>query len=109
LYLISKSSNCYKAKHRQTDRQTDRDRERERERERARMSGAEKVVCVTGASGYIASWVVKILLYRGYTVKASSQPARQHSTSGNSGNDYILNKARISTTVEMLLAVKQQT
>ncbi|XP_010536092.1 PREDICTED: cinnamoyl-CoA reductase 1-like [Tarenaya hassleriana] len=30
-----------------------------------------KVVCVTGASGYIASWVVKLLLLRGYTVKAS--------------------------------------
>ncbi|KAL5708072.1 Coumarine and phenylpropanoid biosynthesis [Ranunculus cassubicifolius] len=31
----------------------------------------EKVVCVTGASGYIASWIVKLLLERGYTVKAS--------------------------------------
>ncbi|KAL5708076.1 Coumarine and phenylpropanoid biosynthesis [Ranunculus cassubicifolius] len=31
----------------------------------------EKVVCVTGASGYIASWIVKFLLERGYTVKAS--------------------------------------
>ncbi|KAL9250022.1 Phenylacetaldehyde reductase-like protein [Drosera capensis] len=30
-----------------------------------------KVVCVTGASGYIASWIVKQLLQRGYTVKAS--------------------------------------
>ncbi|KAL6205063.1 hypothetical protein ACLB2K_022327 [Fragaria x ananassa] len=30
-----------------------------------------KVVCVTGASGYIASWLVKLLLQRGYTVKAS--------------------------------------
>ncbi|KAF8041190.1 hypothetical protein BT93_B3195 [Corymbia citriodora subsp. variegata] len=33
--------------------------------------GAGKVVCVTGASGYIASWLVKLLLQRGYTVKAS--------------------------------------
>ncbi|KAJ0980955.1 hypothetical protein J5N97_009210 [Dioscorea zingiberensis] len=33
------------------------------------MSG--KVVCVTGASGYIASWLVKLLLDRGYTVKAT--------------------------------------
>ncbi|KAJ0980958.1 hypothetical protein J5N97_009213 [Dioscorea zingiberensis] len=33
------------------------------------MSG--KVVCVTGASGYIASWLVKLLLGRGYTVKAT--------------------------------------
>ncbi|KAL0464460.1 UNVERIFIED_CONTAM: Cinnamoyl-CoA reductase 1 [Sesamum latifolium] len=30
-----------------------------------------KVVCVTGASGYIASWLVKLLLDRGYTVKAT--------------------------------------
>ncbi|XP_011080359.1 cinnamoyl-CoA reductase 1 [Sesamum indicum] len=29
-----------------------------------------KTVCVTGASGYIASWLVKFLLQRGYTVKA---------------------------------------
>ncbi|GMN26263.1 hypothetical protein TIFTF001_001236 [Ficus carica] len=32
---------------------------------------AGKVVCVTGASGYIASWIVKFLLQRGYTVRAS--------------------------------------
>ncbi|KAE8796920.1 Dihydroflavonol-4-reductase [Hordeum vulgare] len=30
-----------------------------------------KVVCVTGASGYIASWLVKLLLHRGYTVRAT--------------------------------------
>ncbi|GER46023.1 NAD(P)-binding Rossmann-fold superfamily protein [Striga asiatica] len=30
-----------------------------------------KTVCVTGASGFIASWIVKFLLERGYTVKAS--------------------------------------
>ncbi|KAJ4972050.1 hypothetical protein NE237_005149 [Protea cynaroides] len=35
------------------------------------MSGAGKTVCVTGASGYIASWLVKLLLAKGYTVKAS--------------------------------------
>ena len=35
------------------------------------MSREEKVVGVTGASGYIASWIVKLLLQRGYTVKAS--------------------------------------
>ncbi|KAL5827336.1 hypothetical protein ACOSQ4_019133 [Xanthoceras sorbifolium] len=38
---------------------------------RERMSGEGKVVCVTGASGYIASWLVKLLLQRGYTVKAT--------------------------------------
>ncbi|KAJ1379948.1 hypothetical protein SESBI_46432 [Sesbania bispinosa] len=34
-------------------------------------SGEGKVVCVTGASGYIASWIVKFLLQRGYTVRAT--------------------------------------
>ncbi|TXG55839.1 hypothetical protein EZV62_017152 [Acer yangbiense] len=35
------------------------------------MGGEGKVVCVTGASGYIASWLVKQLLQLGYTVKAT--------------------------------------
>ncbi|KAG2707679.1 hypothetical protein I3760_05G158700 [Carya illinoinensis] len=35
------------------------------------MANNKKVVCVTGASGYIASWLVKLLLQRGYTVNAS--------------------------------------
>ncbi|KAG8363630.1 hypothetical protein BUALT_Bualt19G0042400 [Buddleja alternifolia] len=30
-----------------------------------------KVVCVTGASGYVASWLVKLLLNHGYTVKGT--------------------------------------
>ncbi|XP_076940841.1 phenylacetaldehyde reductase-like [Bidens hawaiensis] len=35
------------------------------------MSEEGKTVCVTGASGYVASWLVKLLLDRGYTVHAS--------------------------------------
>ncbi|XVF42892.1 hypothetical protein PTKIN_Ptkin01aG0402300 [Pterospermum kingtungense] len=35
------------------------------------MSETEKKVCVTGASGYIASWLVKLLLQHGYTVNAT--------------------------------------
>ncbi|XP_021772103.1 cinnamoyl-CoA reductase 1-like [Chenopodium quinoa] len=35
------------------------------------MSGEGKKVCVTGASGYIASWIVKLLLQRGYVVNAT--------------------------------------
>ncbi|XP_054799920.1 phenylacetaldehyde reductase-like [Prosopis cineraria] len=31
-------------------------------------AGKGKVVCVTGASGFIASWLVKLLLLRGYSV-----------------------------------------
>jgi nucleoside-diphosphate-sugar epimerase len=30
-----------------------------------------KTVCVTGASGFIASWLVKLLLERGYTVRGT--------------------------------------
>ncbi|XP_052196349.1 phenylacetaldehyde reductase-like isoform X3 [Diospyros lotus] len=33
--------------------------------------GRTTVVCVTGASGYVASWLVKLLLLRGFTVRAS--------------------------------------
>ncbi|KAG6762361.1 hypothetical protein POTOM_032856 [Populus tomentosa] len=40
------------------------------------MSGEGKVVCVTGGSGYIASWLVKLLLLRGYTVKATVRDPR---------------------------------
>ncbi|KAK9944356.1 hypothetical protein M0R45_009929 [Rubus argutus] len=35
------------------------------------MSSERKVVCVTGASGFIASWLVKLLLQRGYIVNAT--------------------------------------
>lgn len=35
------------------------------------MGGEGKRVCVTGASGYIASWIVKLLLQRGYIVNAT--------------------------------------
>ncbi|KAL6966522.1 hypothetical protein U1Q18_032301 [Sarracenia purpurea var. burkii] len=40
------------------------------------MSGVGKTVCVTGASGYIASWLAKLLLQRGYTVKATVRDPR---------------------------------
>lgn len=37
----------------------------------ARRKMAAKVVCVTGAGGFIASWIVKLLLERGYTVRGT--------------------------------------
>ena len=47
---------------------------------------AEKVVCVTGAAGFIASWLVKLLLLRGYTVKATLRnPGQYHSNFHVSG------------------------
>ena len=42
------------------------------------MSGEGKIVSVTGASGYIASWLVKLLLQRGYTVKATVRNLSQY-------------------------------
>ncbi|KAM3276255.1 hypothetical protein ACQJBY_044563 [Aegilops geniculata] len=37
-----------------------------------RMEGAKgETVCVTGAAGFIASWLVKLLLSRGYTVRGT--------------------------------------
>ncbi|KAH7510604.1 hypothetical protein FEM48_ZijujUnG0108300 [Ziziphus jujuba var. spinosa] len=30
-----------------------------------------QTVCVTGAGGFVASWIVKLLLWRGYTVKGT--------------------------------------
>jgi cinnamoyl-CoA reductase len=33
--------------------------------------GNGQTVCVTGAAGYIASWLVKMLLEKGYTVKGT--------------------------------------
>ncbi|KAF5931248.1 hypothetical protein HYC85_032121 [Camellia sinensis] len=45
------------------------------------MSGQGKTVCVTGGSGFIASWLVKLLLQRGYTVRASVRDPCQFSLS----------------------------
>jgi 3-oxoacyl-ACP reductase-like protein len=39
---------------------------------------AKKVVCVTGAGGFIASWIVKLLLERGHTVRGTVRdPGKQ--------------------------------
>ncbi|XP_073274302.1 phenylacetaldehyde reductase-like isoform X1 [Primulina huaijiensis] len=35
------------------------------------MDCRSRLVCVTGASGYVASWLVKLLLLNGYTVKGT--------------------------------------
>ncbi|KAJ9178935.1 hypothetical protein P3X46_010779 [Hevea brasiliensis] len=35
------------------------------------LSGCGQTVCVTGAGGFIASWIVQLLLERGYTVKGT--------------------------------------
>ncbi|OEL15256.1 Cinnamoyl-CoA reductase 1 [Dichanthelium oligosanthes] len=37
----------------------------------AAQPGNGQTVCVTGAAGYIASWLVKLLLEKGYTVKGT--------------------------------------
>lgn len=42
------------------------------------MSGEGRVVCVTGGAGFIASWLIKLLLLRGYTVKATVRDPSQY-------------------------------
>ncbi|CAN1190364.1 Phenylacetaldehyde reductase [Linum perenne] len=46
-------------------------------------NGEGKVVCVTGASGYIASWLVKLLLHHGYTVNATVRDDRDPKKTGH--------------------------
>jgi len=36
-------------------------------------TAAEQVVCVTGAGGFIGSWLVKELLQRGYAVRGTAR------------------------------------
>ena len=36
-------------------------------------NGGGKLVCVTGAGGFIGSWVVKELLLRGYRVRGTAR------------------------------------
>lgn len=41
------------------------------------VSGGE-IVCVTGAGGFIASWLVKHLLEKGYTVRGTVRNPGTH-------------------------------
>uniref|UniRef100_A0A0E0AVX7 cinnamoyl-CoA reductase n=1 Tax=Oryza glumipatula TaxID=40148 RepID=A0A0E0AVX7_9ORYZ len=42
------------------------------------QQGNGQTVCVTGAAGYIASWLVKLLLEKGYTVKGTVRNPGMH-------------------------------
>nr|XP_009399213.1 PREDICTED: dihydroflavonol-4-reductase isoform X2 [Musa acuminata subsp. malaccensis] len=44
----------------------------------AAASGARRVACVTGATGFIGSWLVRSLLRRGYHVNATIRDAENH-------------------------------
>ena len=41
-------------------------------------AGSRETVCVTGAGGFIASWLVKLLLSRGYAVHATVRDPSKH-------------------------------
>lgn len=41
----------------------------------AAASGARRVACVTGATGFIGSWLIRSLLRRGYHVNATIRDA----------------------------------
>jgi UDP-N-acetylmuramyl pentapeptide phosphotransferase/UDP-N-acetylglucosamine-1-phosphate transferase len=49
------------------------ERERERERERE-MEGDKGKVCVTGGTGFLASWLIMRLLEHGYSVHTTIRP-----------------------------------
>lgn len=55
------------------------------------METKKKVVCVTGAGGFIASWIVKLLLERGYTVRGTlrdpADPKKTEHLSALDGSD----------------------
>ncbi|KAG5227850.1 cinnamoyl-CoA reductase [Salix suchowensis] len=40
--------------------------------DRSSLSGQGQTVCVTGAGGFIASWIVKLLLEKGYSVRGTA-------------------------------------
>lgn len=55
-----------------------------KERERGASMAEKQRICVTGSGGYIASWLVKSLLSRGYTVHGTVRdPCKQEATSQN--------------------------
>ena len=43
-------------------------------------NGEEQLVCVTGAGGFIGSWVVKELLLRGYRVRRTARDPGEYSS-----------------------------
>lgn len=50
-------------------------------KERATSMEENQRVCVTGSGGYIASWLVKFLLSRGYTVHGTVRdPCKEEET-----------------------------
>ncbi|KAF2282669.1 hypothetical protein GH714_043779 [Hevea brasiliensis] len=42
------------------------------------MEGGKGLVCVTGGTGFIASWLIMRLLESGYTVRATVRPDPEH-------------------------------
>ncbi|KAK2988181.1 hypothetical protein RJ640_020663 [Escallonia rubra] len=61
-------------------------RERQRDRETDRTmgeSGEKQRVCVTGAGGYVASWVVKLLLSKGYMVHGTVRDPSDEKKNGH--------------------------
>jgi cinnamoyl-CoA reductase len=46
---------------------------------KANNGGEGQLVCVTGAGGFIGSWVVKELLLRGYRVRGTARDPGEYS------------------------------
>ncbi|KAG6434886.1 hypothetical protein SASPL_106530 [Salvia splendens] len=61
------------------------------------MAEKDKTVCVTGAGGFVGSWLVKLLLYKGYTV---------HGTLRNPGDEKYAYLRKPDDTAERLKLFK---
>ncbi|PWZ15733.1 Cinnamoyl-CoA reductase 1 [Zea mays] len=76
------------------------------------MAGGGATVCVTGAGGFIASWVVKLLLSRGYTVHGTVRHLSDEKTGHlkrleNAAGNLRIFKADLLDYDAMAAAVKQ--
>ena len=58
-------------------RQAGRPGHQRRRNEMAAAGDSGRLLCVTGASGFIGSWLVRCLLDRGYTVHATVKNLRK--------------------------------
>ncbi|KAL7154469.1 hypothetical protein ABFS83_03G003900 [Erythranthe nasuta] len=61
------------------------------------MAGKNRSVCVTGAGGYVASWLIKLLLSQGYTVNGTVR---------NPGDEKNVHLKKLENSAEKLKIVK---
>ncbi|KAI4366255.1 hypothetical protein MLD38_022150 [Melastoma candidum] len=61
-------------------------------------------ICTTGAGGYIASWVVKLLLLRGYKVHGTVRDPRKQSSCGDPKNAHLKSLENVRESLRLFKA-----